>query len=63
MYVYYTNMVFVLIRASGLTASSFLLSITIYKLKSAKVDSKDTGHLKLLDISIMLVMQILTIFA
>ena len=63
MYVYYCNMVFALVKASGLIATTCLLSITIYKLKSAKVDSKDTGHLKLLDITIMLIMQILTIFA
>ena len=61
MAVYYCNMTFVLFRASGLTASSILLSITIYKLKSAKVNSKESGHLKLLDICILLVNQIAVI--
>ena len=56
-------MIFALFRASGLIASSCLLSITIYKLKSAKVVSKDSGHLKLFDICILLSMQIATIIA
>ena len=62
-FVYHCNMVFVLIRASGLIMSNILLSITIYKLKSAKVEVKESGHLKLFDICILLVMQIATIFA
>ena len=61
--VYYCNMIFVLVRATGLISASVLLSVTIYKLKSAKVNSKNTGHLKLLDICILLVMQIFIIIA
>ena len=56
-------MVFVLIRAFGLELSNILLIITIYKLKSAKVEVKESGHLKLFDICILLVMQIATIIA
>ena len=61
--VYYCNMVFVLVRALGQIISSILLIMTIYKLKSAKVEVKESGHLKLFDICIMLVMQIATIIA
>ena len=63
MAVYYSNMFFVLVRAMGLMAASYLLSVTIYKLKSAKVTTQDSGHLKLFDICVLLVMQVATIAA
>ena len=44
-----------------MSISASLLSATIWKLKSAKVDKTDTGHLNLLDASILLILQILMI--
>ena len=45
----------------GMSISAGLLSATIWKLKSAKVDKTDTGHLNLLDATILLILQILMI--
>ena len=44
-----------------MSISASLLSATIWKLKSAKVDKTDTGHLNLLDATILLILQIMMI--
>lgn len=44
-----------------MSISAALLSATIWKLKSAKVNKTDSGHLNLVDASILLTMQILMV--
>jgi hypothetical protein len=50
------------LRAFGLTINATLLSSTIWKLKSAKVHRTETGHLKIGNASMLLVLIILMIF-
>ena len=47
-------------RSFGMSISAGLLSATIWKLKSAKVSKadSDSGHLKIIDASILLGMQV-----
>jgi len=53
--------VFAGLRAFGLSINATLLSSTIWKLKSAKVNRTETGHLKIGNASMLLVLQILMI--
>lgn len=41
-------------RAIGFAVNAGILSCTIYKLKSAKVNTEDTGHLKIYDAAFLL---------
>ena len=45
----------------GMSISASLLAGTIWKLKSAKVNKTDTGHLNIRDASVLFVLQILMI--
>lgn len=60
-YILNTTTAFGVLRALGMSISACLLTATIWKLKSAKVDKTDTGHLNLLDASVLLILQILMI--
>lgn len=51
--------VFALVRALGLVINAGMMIATIYKLKSAKVSKSETGHLNILDASILLIFMIL----
>ena len=50
-------MAFVLVRAFGLTINATLLSLTIWKLKSAKVKKAETGHMKIGNAIMLLILQ------
>ena len=55
------NYVFVCVRAFGLSINATLLSLTIWKLKSAKVKRAETGHMKIKNAIILLILQLLMI--
>lgn len=50
---------FAIVRALGLVINAGLLSSTIYKLRSAKVSKSETGHLNVVDATILLIFMIL----
>ena len=52
----HTAEVFGALRAVGMSISAGLLTATIWKLKSAKVDKTDTGHLNNTDATVLLIM-------
>ena len=52
------DIVFAACRSVGMAISATILGFTIYKLKKAKVNRTDSGHLKILDASVLLGLQI-----
>lgn len=50
-------------RAFGMSINAYMLALTIYKLKKAKVQRTDSGHLKILDASVLLILMILMIIS
>ena len=57
------DLVFGLLRALGMSYNAMILSITIWKLKNAKVTQTDSGHLKMTDASVLLGLQLLMIIS
>ena len=50
-----TRHAFAAIRAAGYTTNVGMLSSMIYKLKNARVEATDTGHMKIKDATILLI--------
>ena len=46
-----------------MSINAYMLALTIYKLKKAKVQRTDSGHLKILDASVLLILMILMIIS
>ena len=55
------DIVFGVCRSSGMAASAGILGFTIYKLERAKVKRTDSGHLKIVDIAVLLSLQIVMV--
>ena len=50
----YTNETFAVVRAFAMMFEAFVLIVTLWKLKRAKVSRTDSGHLNIADASILL---------
>ena len=46
-----------------MSINAYMLALTIYKLKKAKAQRTDSGHLKILDASVLLILMILMIIS
>ena len=57
----YTNETFAVVRAFAMMFEAFVLTVTLWKLKRAKVSRTDSGHLNIADASILLALQLLMV--